>query len=55
MIKLKLLVFTLILLGPCAFGFARRAAHVGRTLPAALCAQSVLLIFVGYFLPFSVF
>ena len=53
MIKLKLLVFTLILLGPCAFGFARRAAHVGRTLPAALCAQSVLLILLGYFLPFS--
>lgn len=53
MIKLKLLVFILILLGPCAFAYARRAVSVGRTLPAALCAQSILLIFLGYFLPFS--
>lgn len=54
MIKIKILIFVLILLGPCALAFARRTASVGRSLPAALCAQSVALILCGYFLPFSV-
>ncbi|MBQ2948107.1 MAG: hypothetical protein IJD94_03920 [Clostridia bacterium] len=54
MIKLKLLVFSLILLGPCALMTARRDWRMERALPAALCAQSLLLIVSGYFLPFSV-
>lgn len=53
MIKLKLLIFALIVLGPCACAYARKGWGVGRTLPAALCAQSLALIVLGYFLPFS--
>lgn len=54
MIKLKLLAFSLMLLGPCAFLNVRRGWRMARALPAALCAQSLLLIFMGYLLPFSV-
>lgn len=53
MIKLKLLALSMILLGPCAYMTARRGWRVERALPAALCAQSVLLVFLGYLLPFS--
>ena len=53
MIKIKILILAMILTGPCAFAFARRTQPLGRTLPAALCAQSVLLILLGYMLPFS--
>lgn len=53
MIKLKLLIFALILLGPSAFAYAKAGARPGRTLPAVLCAQSLLLIVMGYCLPFS--
>ena len=53
MIKLKILIFVITLLGPCAFAYARRRQPVGRTLPTALCAQSIALIGMGYFLPFS--
>lgn len=53
MIKLKLLVFSLILLGPCAFAYAKKGSRVGGAMPAALCAQSIALIFFGYALPFS--
>lgn len=53
MIKLKLLAFVLFLLGPCAF-LTRRGWRFGRALSASVCAQSLLLMFLGYFLPFSV-
>lgn len=53
MIKLKLLAFVLFLLGPCAF-MTRRGWRFGRALSASICAQSLLLLFLGYFLPFSV-
>lgn len=53
MIKLKLLSLCLIVLGPCALAYARKGWGVGRTLPAALCAQSIALIVLGYMLPFS--
>ena len=53
MIKLKLAVFALILLGPCASVYARRRIRPERTLPASLCAQSLVLMAVGSFLPFS--
>ncbi|MBE5798638.1 MAG: hypothetical protein E7321_01630 [Clostridiales bacterium] len=54
MITLKLLIFALILLGPSAFAYAKAGARLGRTLPAVLCGQGLLLIALGYFLPFSV-
>lgn len=54
MIKLKLAALAFILLGPCALAYARKGARAERTLPAALCAQSLALIFLGYLLPFSV-
>ena len=53
MIKLKLLALMLIVLGPCACAYARKGWGVGRALPAALCAQSLALIALGYVLPFS--
>lgn len=53
MIKLKLLAFVLFLLGPCAF-LTRRGWRFGRALSASVCAQSLALVFLGYFLPFSV-
>lgn len=53
MIKLKILLFVLTIMGPCALLLAKRALPVGRTLPAVLCAQSLALIAMGYFLPFS--
>ena len=54
MIKLKLAAFALIVLGPCASLYARRGTRPERTLPASLCAQSLLLLAVGCALPFSV-
>lgn len=54
MIKLKLLAFCAIVLGPCAFALVRAKRPVGRTLPAVVCAQSVALIGLGYVLPLSV-
>ena len=54
MIKLKLAAFALIVLGPCASLYARRGTKPERTLPASLCAQSLLLLAVGCVLPFSV-
>jgi len=53
MIKLKLLLLTLILLGPCAFAYARHRRPVGRTIPVVMCAYSVSWIALGYVLPFS--
>ena len=53
MIKIRILLFVLILLGPCALLYAKRTLPVGRTLPAVLCAQSLVLIVLGYVLPFS--
>ncbi len=54
MIKLKLLILLLIVLGPCALAFVKKGQSVGRTLPAALCAQTLALIAMGAALPFSV-
>ena len=54
MIKLKLAAFVLILLGPCASAYARKGWKAERTLPASLCAQSLLLMVTGCFLTFSV-
>ena len=53
MIKIKLLFLVMILMGPCALIYARRTIPAGRTLAAALCAQSLFLILWGYLLPFS--
>lgn len=53
MIKIKLLFLVMILMGPCALMYARRTIPAGRTLAAALCAQSLFLILWGYLLPFS--
>lgn len=53
MIKLKMAVLAAILLGPSAAAYAHRGWKVERTLPAVLCAQSLLLIALGYVLPFS--
>lgn len=53
MIKLKLAAFVLILLGPCASCYARRGWKAERTLPASLCAQSLFLMGMGCFFPFS--
>lgn len=52
--KLKIMAFAAILLGPSAAAYALKGWKAERTLPAALCAQSLLLIFLGYFLPFRV-
>ena len=54
MIKLKLLILLLIVLGPCALAFVKKGWSVGRTLPSALCAQTLSLIAMGAVLPFSV-
>ena len=54
MIKLKMAAFAAILLGPSAACYALRGWKAERTLPAALCAQSLLLIALGYLLPFTV-
>lgn len=53
MITLKLLALTLILLGPSAFACAKAERRIGATLGGSLCAQSLLLIALGYVLPFS--
>lgn len=42
-----------ILLGPSAALYAWKGWKAERTLPSVLCAQSLLLILLGYFLPFS--
>lgn len=52
MIKLKLLIFVLMLLGPCAW-MACRGRQLGQSVAVTLCAQSLALIFLGYVLPFS--
>ena len=53
MIKLRIVALAAILLGPSAAAYAARGWKVERTLPAVLCAQSLLLIALGYLLPFS--
>lgn len=53
MIKLKMAALVMILLGPSAAAYVSRGWRVERTLPPVLCAQSLLLILVGYFFPFS--
>lgn len=54
MIKLKLLALCAIVLGPCAFALVRAKRPVGRTIAAVVCAQSMALIAMGYFLTLSV-
>ena len=53
MIKLRIVALAAILLGPSAALYAAKGWKAERTLPAALCAQSLLLILLGYVLPFS--
>ncbi|MBR4039983.1 MAG: hypothetical protein IKJ11_07780 [Clostridia bacterium] len=53
MIKLKMAVLAAILLGPSAAAYAWKGWGAERTLPSVLCAQSLLLILLGYLLPFS--
>ncbi len=53
MIKLKLAALAAVLLGPSAALYALRGDRPEHTLPAALCAQSLLLALLGYFLPFT--
>lgn len=53
MIKLKMAALAAILLGPSAALYAKKGWKVERTLPSVLCAQSLLLILLGYLLPFS--
>lgn len=53
MIKLKMALLAAILLGPSAAAYAYRGWKAERTLPSVLCAQSLLLILLGYLLPFS--
>ena len=53
MIKFKLLALAFVVAGPCAYVSARRGCRPERGIAATLCAQSILLIVLGYTLPFS--
>lgn len=53
MIKVKIAALAAILLGPSAALYALKGWKAERTLPSVLCAQSLLLILLGYVLPFS--
>ena len=53
MTKLKLLALALILMGPCVYVSTRRGCRPGRAFAPVLCAQSLVLLFLGYFFPFS--
>lgn len=53
MIKIKMAALAAILLGPSAALYAEKGWKAERTLPSVLCAQSLLLILLGFFLPFS--
>ncbi len=53
MTKLKLLALSFILMGPCVYVSTRRGCRPGRALAPVLCAQSLVLLLLGYFFPFS--
>lgn len=54
MITLKLMLLMLMLLGLCASAYARKGWKAERTLPASLCAQSLILMAVSSFATLTV-
>lgn len=53
MIRLKLLALAFVMTGPCVYVSTRRGCRPERAIAPVLCAQSLALILLGYFLPFS--
>ena len=53
MIRLKLLALAFVMTGPCVYVSTRRGCRPERAIAPVLCAQSLMLILLGYFLPFS--
>lgn len=54
MITLKLMLLVLMMLGPCASAYVRKGWKAERTLPASLCAQSLILMAVSSFTSLTV-
>lgn len=51
---LKIMLAAVLMLAPCPLLFARGWGRAERTLPVSIAMQTVLLMLLGFFLPFSV-